>query len=194
MEPLATAAAFATIVGLVGQFRGERSAAQQPNLEEFKEWLEKEQRNDINTLIDQQAKMTEGIKIILAEERDMFLDKLETINNALISYSSHINGFSQIAESINPSLTLSNQAISILKQFETSQASKALEHNNLSEMHLILIDGNGGAMEIEEQRFVEDDLNKLVEIGLLIHGYNSSGKNLYTYTRKASALVNNLNS
>lgn len=190
MDPLSAASAFATIVGLIGQFRGERaSSEEQSSFEEFREWLEDTQRSDINNLIDQQDKMIEGIKIILAEEREIFIEKLETINNALITYSSNIEGFSQIAESINPNLSLSDQAISVLTQFEEAEASKVLENLDQSGVNLIFIDGKGGVIEITEQRFLEDDISKLVNLGLLLHRYNSNGKNLYTYTREASSLV-----
>lgn len=189
MDPLSMASAFATIVGLIGQFRGERATKNQPSWEDFQEWLEKSHQSDIKAMIDQQSKMVEGIKIMLSEERDVFLEKIGAINNALIAYSSPINGFSQIAEAINPNFRLSDQAISILKQFEDAEASKALDHHTRAGLALIFIDGKSGQIEITEQRFLEDDLNKLVSLGLLIHGHSSKGSNLYTITREASNLI-----
>ena len=193
MDPLSLASAFATIVGLIGQFRGERTGNTQPSFEDFQQWLEEYHQNDIKDLLDQQAKMVEGIKIILAEERDIFLEKMQSINNALIAYSSPINGLSQIAEALNPNSCLSDQAISILKQFEDAGASKALDHNTRAGLILIFIDGKGGSIEIKEQRFLESDLNKLINLGLLIQGKNSKGNNLYTITREASNLVKDNN-
>jgi hypothetical protein len=192
MDPLSAASAFATIVGLIGQFRGERASNNQPNLAEFQDWLHTTHRSDIKALLDQQSKMTEGIKIMLAEERGAFLEKLEAINTALITYSSQINGFSQIAEAINPNLGLSNQAISILTQFEDAKASKALDHHVRAGLILTFIDGKGGNIDITEQRFLEDDLKKLVGFGLLIHGHTPKGSNLYTITREASNLVKSI--
>lgn len=49
-------------------------------------------------------------------------------------------------------------------------------------------------LEITEQRFVEDDLNTLVEYGLLRHDYNPKGDNIYIFTRAASRLVSDKNS
>jgi len=61
--------------------------------------------------------------------------------------------------------------------------------------HLILqiIDGNGGQIKAEDQRFVEDDLKTLVEHKFLRHQLNSSGKNMYLFTRVASDFVDSLN-
>ncbi len=191
MDPLSLASSFATIVGLIGQFRGERAGKTQPSLKDFQQWLEESHQNDIKSLLDQHSKMVEGIKIMLSEDRDIFLDKIQSINNALIAYSSHINGFSQIAEAIYPNFGLSDQAISILKQFEYAEASKALDHHTRAGLLLIFIDGKGGSIEITEQKFLESDLNQLVNLGLLIHSLNSKGSNLYTITREASNLVRN---
>lgn len=191
MDPLSMASAFATIVGLIGQFRGERATNNQPSLEDFQQWLEESHQNDIKSLLEQQSKMVEGIKIMLAEERDIFFEKIQSINNALIAYSSPINGLSQIAEAISPNYCLSTQAISILKQFEEAEASKVLDHNTRAGLALIFLDGKSGSIEIEEQRFIASDLNKLVSLGLLIHDKNYKGNNLYTITREASNLVKN---
>jgi hypothetical protein len=191
MDPLSLASAFATIVGLIGQFRGERAGKTQPSLEDFQQWLEYSHQNDIKALLDQQSKMVEGIKIMLAEDRDIFLEKIQSINNALIAYSSSINGFSQIAEALSPNFCLSDQAISILNQFEDAEASKALDHKTRAGLSLIFIDGKGGSIDITEQRFLESDLNQLVNFGLLIHSLNSKGSNFYTITREASNLVKN---
>lgn len=191
MDPLSLASAFATIVGLIGQFRGERAGKTQLSLEDFQQWLEESHQNDIKSLLDQQSKMVEGIKIMLAEDRDIFLAKIQSINNALIAYSSPINGFSQIAEALNPNFCLSDQAISILKQFEDAEASKVLNHNTRAGLSLMFIDGKGGSIAVTEQRFLESDLNNLVSLGLLIHSLSSKGSNLYTITREASNLVKN---
>lgn len=189
MDPLSLTSAFATIVGLIGQFRGEKSGQEQATLHDFMQWLIETNHEELKEILEKNSKASEGIKNILQEDRELFLKKLEGINNALLSFASGVSGFSSLAEAINPDAQLSKQAISILLQFEEKQASKALEANFFGGMSLLLLDGASGNIEYDEPRFIEDDLKSLIELGLLRHDYNSKGDNLYIFTRAASSLV-----
>ena len=55
------------------------------------------------------------------------------------------------------------------------------------------LDGNESEMNISEHRFLEDDLKRLVELGLLRQDLNGNGQNLYIFTRSASELVKSAN-
>lgn len=190
MDPLTAASTFATIVGLIGQFKGERPDQEESDLKDFLEWLIQSNHKDLKELLEKNSQASDGIKTILKEDREIFLQKLEAINNALSSFSSGISGFADVAEAISPTNLLSKQAISILYQFEESLGSKLLELNSFGGMNLLVIDGNGGSIDIAEPRFIEDDLKYMIELGLLRLDYNSKGENLYIYTRSASQLVN----
>ena len=48
-------------------------------------------------------------------------------------------------------------------------------------------------MQIEDERFLEDDLATLVELNLVRHDYNDIGGDLYLYTRAASDLIRTAN-
>ena len=102
MDPLSIASTFATIVGLIGQFRGERSAKEQGTLNDFMQWLIESNHAEIKKLLENNSKASEGIKNILQEDRELFLEKLEGINKALLSFASGVSGFSSLAEAINP--------------------------------------------------------------------------------------------
>jgi hypothetical protein len=41
-----------------------------------------------------------------------------------------------------------------------------------------------GSIEIIDERFIDDDLDKLVELGFLSWKYNAQGSRLFTITRK----------
>lgn len=189
MDPLSLASAFATIVGLIGQFRGEKFGQEQATLNDFMQWLIETNHEELKEILEKNSKASEGIKNILQEDRELFLEKLEGINNALLAFASGVSGFSSLAEAINPNALLSKQAISILTQFEEKQASKALEANSFGGMSLLLLDGASGNIEYDEPRFIEDDLKSLIELGLLRHDYNSNGDNLYIFTRAASSFI-----
>lgn len=188
MDPLSAASAFATVVGLIGQFRSERSGQKQSDLNDFMQWLVETNHNELKVLLENNVKAVEGIRSTLQEDRQLFLAKFEGMNSALVSFASGISGFSTIAEAIDPNLILSKQAISILCQTEEAECSKLYESTN-DGLELVFWDGKGGSAEIIEPRFIEDDLKTLVDLGLLRHDISPIGDNLYLYTRAASNLV-----
>lgn len=183
------AESFAAIVALIGQFRSEKASQEQAGFGEFMEWLTKINHEEIKDLLLLNTKATIGIKAILNQDRNIVLDQLQRIDGALASFSSKFDGFSDLATALKPSSSLSKQAISILIQFENSKASKALEMKMLGGCLYQFLDGEGGQIDIDEQRFVEDDFKTLVELGLLRHDYNSKDSNLYIFTRQGASLV-----
>jgi len=190
VEPLTSATAFATIISLIGQFRTEHSSQETVNEQQFLEWLENSHHNDLKKLLELNTTATIGIKALLNEDREIVLEKLENIDNILASFASGVTGLSNIAEAINPEAIISNQALSILSQVEASNGSKFLELHSFGGMKLLILDGNGGNIDIIDPRFLSDDLFRLVELKLLRQELNSKGDNLYIFTRAASMFVN----
>ncbi len=190
---MALAESFATIVGLISQFRSERDSVEQSDINDFMIWLEQSNFQEIKNLLEQNAKTTTYIKSILNQDRDVLKQQLERIDAALIAFASSIEGFSELAKSISPNSVLSDQAIDILRQFEESGASKMSEMRVMggSLYQYVETDGN---LDYSDTRFIEDDLNTLVDYGLLRHEHNSQGSNVYIYTRVASDLVRGNNS
>lgn len=189
MDPLSLASAFATIIGLIGQFRGEKAGKEQTDYNEFLQWLIESNHKEIQGLLQTNSQAAQGIEEILKEDRALFLEKIESINNALVSYSSHLSGFSSLASGLSKNSGLSDQAASILIQFEKQEASKVLQVPMYGGPMLMFMDGNQGDVDVQEPRFIEDDLKKLIELGLLRHDFNSKGENLYIITRAASELT-----
>lgn len=185
---------YAAIVALIGQFRAERGASEQAGFNEFMAWLAKANHQELKELLELNTKAMIGVKAILNQDREVILEYLERIDNAIAAFSSNFEGFSELAAGIKPNSTLSEQAISILRQFEKAEASKALELKIMAGSQYCLLDGTGNYLEIEDPRFAEDDFNTLVGLGLLRHEYNSKGDNLYLFTRQASSLVKKLGS
>lgn len=183
-------AEFATIVGLIVQYRSERGNQAQLEYHDFMEWLANANHTEVKDLLDLNVNATISIKTLLNQDHKIFNEKLDKIDTALTAFVSTLEGFSSLAQAINPNNTLSEQAINILKQFQKSGASQMLEHRALDDLEYLFL-GVGSYLEISEQRFVEDDLQILIKYGLLRQDFNSSGKNLYTFTRAASNLVGN---
>ena len=190
MDAITAATTFSTLVSLVGQYRSERAGVKQADFNDFLRWLVESQHTELKGLVESNLKTSIGVKALLSEQQDVLIKKLECIDNALVSFASSFEGFSDLGQGLKPQAILSEQALSILHQFEISQASKILEVHYISDdLILMYIDGNGGQMEVPDRRFIQDDLKLLVELGLLRHEFNSSGDNLFIYTRRASMLV-----
>lgn len=190
MEPLSFASAFAAIVGLIGQFLSGRDSGKKTNVEEFISWLSEHEQGhqDIIQFLEQYQGSMQSVDALLHEQHDELCSKLEKLDQALASFASMIPGFADLSAAIKPEAKLSDQAIDILDQFEHSGASKLLKGTYSGVTHLKFSDSQG-AIDISDERFLEDDLKRLVDLGLLIHGHKSKGDDLYTYTRAASDLV-----
>ncbi len=184
---------YAAIIALIGQFKAERGAMEQAGFNEFMEWLVKSNHQEMKSLLELNAKATIGIKAILNQDREKVFEYLERIDNAIASFASNFDGFNDLAAAIKPNAALSDQAISILRQFEESGASRALELRTFDGSEYIFLDISG-QITIEDHRFAHDDFNTLIDLGLLRHEYNNKGDNLYLYTRLASSLIARLGS
>lgn len=194
MELVSGATAFASIVGLLGQFQASRGSKGQADFNEFLQWLMDSNHEEIKSLIEGNARTLVGIKALLNQNHDVLSQKLDALDCALSSFGSLIPGFSDISGGLYPEGgQLSAQAKDILSQFQASGASKILELHTYDGVDLMYLDGNESEMNISEHRFLEDDLKRLVELGLLRQDLNGNGQNLYIFTRSASELVKSAN-
>ena len=190
MDPLSAATSFATIVGLLSNFKAERSGTQ---LSDFIEWLKEKRHEDVALDIERNQSLSIQLKSILALNHQQLVDRLDSLDRILASVAAHVETFSSLAISVRPSSVLSNQAIAIVKQLAKSSASEFWEHRTLGRdgptYHLI---GAAETLEIKEPRFIEDDLSTLVELGILRLDFGSKGTRKFLITRQAVALANSL--
>ncbi len=182
------AESFAVIVGLIGQYRSERSNQSQLEYNDFMEWLANANHTAVKDLLELNTNATIYIKALLNQDHEIFKEKLDKIDAAVTAFASTLEDFSSLAQAINPDKILSPQAINILKQIQESGATKVQEVETMGASEYVFFDVSG-SLEINEQRFVEDDLQILIEYGLLRHDFNSNGDNLYIFTRAAAKLV-----
>jgi len=184
MDPLTLAFSFSTIIGLICNYRSERKQYEEENYSDFLLWLSDTKHEDIKELIESNFEISQGIETLLLENRDLFLKKLEVIEETVLKLSSQIPGLDTLAKAINLHAEVSNQAISVISQLEKTGFSKMLEIESDQNIHLIVF-GNNLNLNIEEPRFLDHDLNILVNLGLLMKSYNSNGNAIYTLTRNA---------
>ncbi len=187
------AESFATVVGLIGQFRSEHAGKSQAEYNDFIDWLISSNHKELVSLLELNANAAISIKIMLKQDRDHFKAQLEKIDSALSAFASTIEGFGELAKSLHPESVISEQALSILHQFNESGSSKLLEVGTSGGTIYMFLE-TSGSLDIPESRFAEDDFAVLVELGLLRQDYNSQGNTLYIFTRAAHQLVSNQNS
>lgn len=195
MDPLTGAVTFATIVSLIGQYRSERGARSKVEFDDFLTWLLEKQHQEIKKLLESNQRAASSIKSLLEIGFDSLMERIDSLDSALATFASHTPEFGELSAQIRPESRLSEQALSILRQFESSGAGKVVEAKSYDGISLLYLDGDlNGGMQIEDERFLEDDLNRLIDLGLLRNRLNSSGNNVYIYTRAASEYVQELNS
>lgn len=178
---------FVSLVGLIGQYRSEKSGKETKDLDEFMIWLAESNHEDLMNMLRINTQATTCIKAILNQDREKLDENLKKLDGALLAFSKSIEGFSNLASSIHPEAVLSDQAMSILKQFNGSGASKALELQTYGGTQFPYLDANG-ELEFSDKRFMEDDVCNLIELNLLRLEHNSSGKRMLVFTRQAASL------
>lgn len=182
MDPITASGIFATVIGLICSYRSERSGNDQAEFDDFLVWLDNSHHSELKTLITDNATLSISIKALINSSITDFRDRLEKIDRILAGVAAHIQGVENIAVALRPEVYLSDQAISIAKQFTASGASKFLEIKTMDDTFYECLDGQGG-IQIDELRFIEDDLMKLVNLGFLMLDYNGSGDRLFKITR-----------
>ena len=186
---LELATAFATIVSLISEFRDKNKEVAVDDHAKFLEWLTENRHDEIKKLLEQNQATVTSIKAILNLQSSDILEKLKNIDNKLGSILSVDSSFNPLVQAIAPLNSLSPQSISIIKQFETANASTILERHYLGGSAYIFMDGNGGELTYSDIRFIEDDFSKLVDLGLLRMEFGSQGNKIFKFTREASTLA-----
>jgi hypothetical protein len=187
MDPMTAAMSFATIVSLLSSFKSERSSGQLP---EFIAWLKDKRHEDVAARIERNEQLASSLTEILALNHNELIGRFNALDQTLSSIASHMEEFSHLAAAVSPTEVLSNQALSIVKQLVESGAKEFWELGAIGRpVPQYQLMGVGGSLEITEPRFVEDDLDILVTLGILKLGHGSKGTKQYKITRAAVALA-----
>lgn len=189
MGAIAATSAFATVVGLLSDFVSQRKQAKAEDYQEFLDWLTEHRHAEIVELLCQQSRTVTSIKALMTQDRQELNERLEGLDRVIAGFAGAIDELKPVAEALHPGAALSEQALSILRQFHQAGASKALSLSEFGGPSTIFIDGKQGNLVIPDERFRDDDLSTLVDLGLLRLEYNSNGRPMYIYTRRADVLV-----
>ncbi|MGO1296347.1 MAG: hypothetical protein ACTMIA_03435 [Vibrio sp.] len=182
----------ATIIGLICNFKSERRASSDDEYKEFVEWLDTKRHKSVLSEIDSNHLLSLSIKSLLNQNHEVVIEKLSGLDRSLIQLASQIDGLKEVANAIDPNTELSAQAISIIKQFMKSEGSFFLEMKMLGGTLYHIMDGNGGMLDYDEPRFLDDDLNQLCNLGLLRLDYNPKNERLFRITRATTRYIEQL--
>jgi len=194
MEPLTLATAFATIVGLICNFKQERKDLREATKKEFLLWLDEHRHEETKEYIERNISLSQAIDNLLRQNHEELIECLDYIGNRITALSSSISGLGEIAHAINPDYELSEQGISILRQLVNSGSEAFLKLSHLDKRSAFLILLSGGNIECNEDRFINDDLKSLVELNLLNLRLNRKGDEVYGITRNAVVLIEMIDS
>ncbi|HCG7187864.1 TPA: hypothetical protein NJ329_002485 [Vibrio parahaemolyticus] len=176
-----------TILGLVSIYKSEGRARSADDFNEFLEWLLRHEHKKIRTDIEANAQLALAIKQLLLTSHSEVLSKFSTIEQALVTLTSKMDGFKGLAEVSAHKITMSNQALSILRALVESEDS------------LLFVESYGGKLVVNvgnddlvvEPQYLEEDLDTLTHYGLLIkiadYRYKLA-RNGANYVQSASAL------
>lgn len=185
MEPLTLAGSLASIVGLMADFASSRGQKDALEIRDFLEWLGTHGHNDLKGLIERNQATIVSIKASLAEGKDELLQQLSKIERMLGALTVGQGPLEELAFSLRPDSVVSSQGTEILLAYEKQQAGKALEHHTFDGAHLLFLDGTGnGAYQPSDPRFLEADLEELVELRLLSISRNGKGQRVFHLTRR----------
>lgn len=189
MDAITLSTSFATIIGLLFNFVSDERSQSEDKYQEFLSWLSNKRHEELRDYICSNLALSEGIKHLLHETTDKLLQRMSEIDKLLASVAAHFEGVDRIAATVRPDSKLSEQAISVLRQIDTAEASLVLQQYFRGTPYLVVMDGHRGNIAPEEPRFFKDDIATLCEFGFLRHDVNKKGEDIYYFTRLAESFV-----
>jgi len=190
MDPLT---AFVSIIGLISIFKQECKAKEDQNRESFFQWLDEHRHQELKEFIMRAKELPSEIDRALQEDHEVIISKLENIDEILAALLSKVDGLAGIAHALHPNAEVSKQAVSILRQIVNSSSNEFGKIKYLRQ-GMVLKLTNGVIVDIEEMRFIDDDLKMLVNLGFLLHRFGTGGIEYFGVTRNAVKFIKTIDS
>ena len=135
---------------------------------EYIEWFAYHRHEELKDLIVNSSTLHGEVDNLLRSDHALMLQKLDRIGDVLVGLLGQLHEFKGIAMAVAPKLGLSEQALSILRQFVNSGADR-LFYENFGGENFVLNFGGDDHVEITDIRFLDDDIKALLELGLIYH-------------------------
>ena len=202
--------AFATLVGLICNFKSESRAISDNEYKEFSKWLDKHRHTKIIEELNINHLLSLNVKSLLNQSHEVVVKKLKSLDFSITQLASQIDGLKDIAKVISPTAELSNQALKIIKAMNTSSSyilaevpcigktRYGLSNDNEYRIFLTRIGPDFPQsdlqwLNISEEMYFHDDLISLVKLGLISEKMENYGGRSFRITRLSKSYLANLN-
>lgn len=188
MTPIEASALFATLVGLICNWKQERATQAADRYQDFMAWLMQHNFNSISERIYDSEELQRELTALLHQDLSVLSSKLDIITGAISAVGDKIDFLSQVSHALGvDKQSLSEQAAEILKVFDQLGASRMI----FSDMPLacVFMPGNK-VVQFSETRFMETDVAALESMGFTkLVDHNTSGNPIYAITRAGTAFA-----
>ena len=190
MDAITLANSFAAIVGLLVTFQSTRDQA---NISDFLEWLRENNNENTAIVIENDIELQRQLSAFIGQNHDEVMSQLSKLNNLMVSVASRMDGLSGLALKFNDTYGLSDQAINVLRQFVNSKSKSIYRVETIDGEvnYLLMSDGN---IEYDDSRFIDADVQSLVDNKLITKEALSSSDFSYGLTRQAVVFIESLKS
>ncbi|MBE7368022.1 hypothetical protein [Ramlibacter pallidus] len=186
MDPLTLAGTFATLVGLLTNFKSERKGE---DLAAFTDWLRAQHQESLAQAIVSNRQLEVALGNLLGTNHEELVARLTRITDLLADVAKGVEGFSEVVQLTYPRQTLSAQARAVLRQIASSSARYVMEHKTVAKgREFLFMDGASGTVQAEEPRFLEEDMDALVAAGLVRVDRTTQGTRRFYVTRHGMKL------
>lgn len=188
----ALSSGFPQIVGLLTTFYSINN--DKTDLDDFKEWLDETNNEYAIKMIENSTQLQNNLANFMGANHEENMTKLSDLTELVINIASKIEGLDKLTDSFIVKNNLSEQAISILRQFVKSKSSNMHYMNNSSldgYQHDYILEGSYN-IEYNDSVFIEDDIKSLVDKGLITKTFSSKGNITYKITRQAVAFIESI--
>jgi hypothetical protein len=177
----------------MADFASSRGQGDVLDIREFTQWLATHGHAELKEMIEKSHNTSISIKAALSEGKDELLDKLARIEGLLAAVTIGEGALDDLAVALRPESVLSAQSRAILVAYETVKAGQALESHMLDGTFLHFIDGNGNSTYTpDDPRFLADDLDTLLERGMLSLSHNGRGDRIFQLTRRGASVAQSI--
>jgi hypothetical protein len=162
------------------------------DIEEFKKWLILHKHDSLVEVLNNQNQLANHLEGLIRDNSGKLEQQLKDINKMVSSIYARTAIFAPVANTLGIYSDLSEQAISILKQFiESGSKTLNIIVDDFGARIAFLLDGNSNII-FSDDRTVVSDLKELTKYGFVIELYNNSGESYYRPTDKGIKFVRNI--
>lgn len=183
---------FATIVGLICNWKNERAAQATDRFQDFMAWLVQHNFNELNERIYQSEELQRDLNALLQQDIAVINNKLDIIAGSFSAVADKIDFLSLTSRTLGADTdALSEQAIEILKAFDES-ASINMIYQEFT--HELIFPCCQKIARVSEPRFIENDLTALQKFHYIqLVGHTSKGAEKFAMTRLGCHFVKTIN-